>query len=175
MRIFSAVGILCGNLLPHSIYLSEKLRMMCKLNFRWLSRQFPALLFGAEAGGFTHQVHADLLEAPASALGSAAKSPGRHNCIPAQSWPSPDPRLQLEIQASERRVFNSTQLRLSLQSGPRRAWTYEEITIKSRNERIRSATHDKRLVKSTFSFQKKNVLLPEQSLQRKRKTKDGSK
>lgn len=47
---------------------------MCKLDFRWFFREFQAILFGAEAEGF-NQVHADLLEAPASALGSAANSP----------------------------------------------------------------------------------------------------
>lgn len=53
MNIFSAIGILDRNLLPYSIYLLERLMRMCKLSFRRSSGEFQAILFGAEAGGFT--------------------------------------------------------------------------------------------------------------------------
>ena len=85
MCILKEISIM--GILVETSYLSnlsmEKLVIMHPFNFKWFPRQGQAVLLGARAEGFKHQVHGDLPEASATALGSArrsaANSPGRHN------------------------------------------------------------------------------------------------
>lgn len=79
-----------------------------------------------------HQVHADLLQAPASAPGSAANSPGGSAAL-STAWRVPA-KASTEHTGQHRGGSEPHTAQTSPRIRSRMAWAYKEAIIKSRNE-----------------------------------------